>query len=111
VALLSGCNMSITHADTHEATVRVLARNGFRVLVPKSQGCCGAVHVHNGDPGAARELAKTNIDAFLGSGIDYIVVNSAGCGSAMKEYDELFAGDPKYASRAQEFVSKCRDVA
>lgn len=111
VALLSGCIMSITHPQTHEATVRVLARNGFRVLVPRSQGCCGALHVHNGDPDAARTLAKNNIDVFLASGVDYIVVNSAGCGSAMKEYDELFAGDPQYESKAREFVSKCRDVA
>ncbi len=111
VALLSGCIMSITHPQTHEATVRVLARNGFRVLVPKAQGCCGALHVHNGDPDAARELAKRNIDVFLGQGVDYIVVNSAGCGSAMKEYDELFANDARYASKAQAFVSKCRDIA
>jgi glycolate oxidase iron-sulfur subunit len=110
VALLSGCIMAITHPQTHEATVRVLARNGFRVLVPKSQGCCGALHVHNGDPDAARELARHNIDAFLASGVDYIVVNSAGCGSAMKEYDELFAGD-RYEAKAREFVLKCRDIA
>ena len=110
VALLSGCIMSITHPHTHEATVRVLARNGFRVLVPRSQGCCGALHVHNGDPEAARALAKRNIDVFLGLGVDYVVVNSAGCGSAMKEYDELFAADPRYAEKAREFVAKCRDV-
>jgi Fe-S oxidoreductase len=111
VALLSGCIMSITHPHTHEATVRVLARNGFRVLVPRSQGCCGALHLHNGDPEAARSLARRNIDAFLGSDADYIVVNSAGCGSAMKEYDELFAADPRYAEKARLFVSRCRDVA
>jgi glycolate oxidase iron-sulfur subunit len=109
-ALLTGCIMSMTHPKTHEATVRVLARNGFRVLAPKSQGCCGALHVHNGDPEAARALARRNIDAFLASGADYIVVNSAGCGSAMKEYDELFEGDPRYAEKARTFVSKCRDV-
>jgi glycolate oxidase iron-sulfur subunit len=110
VALLSGCIMSITHPHTHEATVRVLARNGWRVLVPRAQGCCGALHVHNGDPEAARALAKRNVDVFLGSGVDYIVVNSAGCGSAMKEYDELFAADPRYAQKARDFVAKCRDV-
>jgi glycolate oxidase iron-sulfur subunit len=110
VALLSGCIMSITHPHTHEATVRVLARNGFRVLVPKSQGCCGALHVHNGDPEAARALARRNIDAFLASGADYIVVNSAGCGSAMKEYGELFENDPRYAAGARDFVTRCRDI-
>jgi len=110
VALLSGCIMAMTHPHTHEASVRVLARNGFRVLVPRDQGCCGALHVHNGDPEAARPLARRNIDAFLRSGADYIVVNAAGCGSTMKEYTELFAGDPVYAAKAATFVSKCRDI-
>ncbi|HWC29854.1 MAG TPA: heterodisulfide reductase-related iron-sulfur binding cluster, partial [Dehalococcoidia bacterium] len=110
VALLSGCIMPMTHPQTHEATVRVLARNGCRVLVPKEQGCCGALHVHNGDPAAARELAKHNIDAFLASGADYIVVNSAGCGSAMKEYADLFEGDATWSAKAHRFVDGVRDV-
>jgi glycolate oxidase iron-sulfur subunit len=110
VALLSGCIMPMTHPHTHEATVRVLARNGFRVLVPKTQGCCGALHVHNGDPQAARKLARHNIDTFTRSGADYIVINSAGCGSAMKEYDDLFEGDPVYGEKAKRFVAKVRDV-
>jgi glycolate oxidase iron-sulfur subunit len=110
VALLTGCIMSITHPHTHAATVRVLARNGFRVLVPRAQGCCGALHVHNGDPGPARELARRNIDAFLATGAEYIVVNSAGCGSAMKEYGELLEGDDAYSGKAREFAAKCRDV-
>jgi len=110
VALLSGCIMPMTHPQTHEATVRVLARNGCRVLVPREQGCCGALHVHNGDPAAARVLAKNNIDAFLASGADYIVVNSAGCGSAMKEYAELFEGDETWSAKAHRLVDGVRDV-
>jgi glycolate oxidase iron-sulfur subunit len=110
VALLSGCIMPMTHPQTHEATVRVLARNGCRVLVPASQGCCGALHVHNGDREAARHLARKNIDAFLSSGADYFVVNSAGCGSAMKEYDDLFEHDKAYAAKAARFVEGVRDV-
>jgi glycolate oxidase iron-sulfur subunit len=88
----------------------VLARNGFRVLVPKEQGCCGALHVHNGDPGAARVLARQNIDVFLGSGADYVVVNAAGCGSAMKEYADLFEGDDTWSAKAHRFVESVRDV-
>lgn len=110
VALLSGCIMPMTHPQTHEATLRVLARNGCRVLVPAAQGCCGALHVHNGDPDAARQLAHRNIDAFLATGADYFVVNSAGCGSAMKEYAELFEHDRAYASKALRFVEGVRDV-
>jgi Fe-S oxidoreductase len=110
VSMLSGCIMPLTHPQTHEATVRVLARNGCRVLVPPGQGCCGALHLHNGDPAAARDLARRNIDAFLDTEADYIVVNSAGCGSAMKEYVELFEGDPAYHEKARRFVAKVRDV-
>jgi Fe-S oxidoreductase len=110
VSMLSGCIMPLTHPQTHEATVRVLARNGCRVLVPPAQGCCGALHIHNGDPEAARSLARRNIDVFLGSEAEYIVVNSAGCGSAMKEYADLFEGDPVYEEKARAFVAKVRDV-
>jgi len=110
VALLSGCVMPMTHPGTQEATVRVLARNGYRVLVPKGQGCCGALHVHNGDPDAARSLARRNIDAFLASGADFIAINAAGCGSAMKEYPDLFADDAAWFEKARRFAAKVRDV-
>jgi glycolate oxidase iron-sulfur subunit len=110
VALLSGCIMPMTHPATQEATVRVLARNGCRVLVPKEQGCCGALHVHNGDPAAARELAKRNIDVFLASGADFVAVNAAGCGSTMKEYADLFEGDEAWSAKAHRFVDSVRDV-
>ncbi|HLF72280.1 MAG TPA: heterodisulfide reductase-related iron-sulfur binding cluster [Dehalococcoidia bacterium] len=109
IGILSGCIMGMTHPQTHEATVRVLARNGYRVLVPRDQGCCGALHVHNGDPKAARVLARKNIDAFLASGVDYVVVNSAGCGSAMKEYGDLFAGERDEA-KARRFAAIVKDV-
>jgi Fe-S oxidoreductase len=111
VSMLSGCIMPMTHPQTHGATVRVLARNGCRVLVPPAQGCCGALHIHNGDPAVARSLARRNIDVFLASDAEYIVVNSAGCGSAMKEYAQLFEGDPVYEARAHRFVAKVRDVS
>jgi glycolate oxidase iron-sulfur subunit len=110
VALLSGCVMPYTAASVNEATVRVLARNCCRVLVPRAQVCCGAMHVHNGDPEAAQELARRNIDAFLDSGAQYVIVNAGGCGSTLKEYGELLAGDPAYAARAADFAARVRDV-
>lgn len=110
-ALLNGCIMPITHPHTHEAAVRVMARNGLKVLVPAGQGCCGALHVHNGDPEAARALARKNIDVFLDSGADYIAVDSAGCGSTMKEYGNLFRDDPLYREKAQAFAARVRDVS
>jgi Fe-S oxidoreductase len=111
VAMLTGCVMPLTYPRTHEATVRVLARNGCRVVAPPAQVCCGALHLHNGDPEAARRLARRNIDVFLAEGVDAIVVNSAGCGSAMKEYRDLFRDDTAYADKAARFSALVKDVA
>jgi glycolate oxidase iron-sulfur subunit len=110
-ALLTGCVMPYLYPDTHAATVRVLARNGFAVLAPAGQVCCGALHLHNGDVAAARRLAMRNIDAFLAAEPDAIVVNSAGCGSTMKEYVELLQDDAAWKERAARLSSLVRDVS
>jgi glycolate oxidase iron-sulfur subunit len=78
--------------------------------VPSDQGCCGAIAVHAGEMNMGRQLAKRNIAAFERSGADVYVVNAAGCGSALKEYGELFAGDPQWAPRAHRFSQRVRDV-
>jgi Fe-S oxidoreductase len=110
VALLTGCVMPHLYPRTHEATVRVLARNGVAVANVPGQRCCGALNLHAGDRRTARELARRNIDAFLAADVEAIVVNSAGCGSAMKEYTELLEHDTEYAERARRFSSLVRDV-
>jgi len=110
VALLAGCVMSTAYADVHRATARVLARNGFDVIVPPGQGCCGALAVHSGDLESGRAAARANIDAFNRVDIDAILVNAAGCGAAMKEYDFLLRNDPAYAEEARHFTSRVKDV-
>ena len=110
VALLTGCIMPHAYGRVHEATVRVLARNGFEVVAPPDQACCGALNAHNGDRPTARALARRNIDAFLEAGVDTVVVNSAGCGSAMKEFGELLADDPDYAEKSGRFAGMVKDV-
>ncbi len=111
VALLTGCIMPHAYGAVHRATVRVLARNGCEVVAPPEQGCCGALHGHNGELRTARELARRNIDAFLAAGIDAVVINSAGCGAAMKEYGQLLAGDERYAAKAERFSALVQDVS
>ncbi len=109
VGLLAGCVARELFAETNRASVRVLARNGVAVEVPATQGCCGALHLHNGDPDAARRFARHNIDAFADD-LDAIVVNAAGCGAAMKDYGALLADDPRYAERARRFAARVRDI-
>src|SRR3972149_4576834 len=111
VALLTGCIMPHAFGRVHEATVRVLARNGFEVVVPPGQGCCGALHAHAGDRAPAQALARRNVDAFLDAGLDALVVNSAGCGSTMKEYGELLTDDSEYAEKAETLAGLVRDVS
>jgi glycolate dehydrogenase iron-sulfur subunit len=110
VALLTGCVTPVLYPNLHEATVRVLARNGCEVIVPPKQTCCGALHVHAGDLNAARRLARQNIDEFLALGVEAVVVNAAGCGSTMKEYAELLKDDLKYAEKAVTFSALVKDV-
>lgn len=111
IALFTGCVMDVFFSEIHMATVRVALRNHLHVSVPKDQICCGALQIHAGDREQARMMAKHNIDVFLQSGADYIVLNAAGCGAAMKEYKELFHDDPVYRERAELFSSKVRDIA
>lgn len=110
VAMLDGCVMPHMYPETHVATVRVLNRLGFRVLFPEKQTCCGALSLHSGDRRFARDLARRNVDAFLRANVEAIIVDSAGCGSTMKEYGDLLAGDPLYRDRARRFASMTRDV-
>ncbi|MCH8814757.1 MAG: 4Fe-4S dicluster domain-containing protein [Chloroflexi bacterium] len=111
VALLTGCIMPHAFGRVHRATVRVLARNGCEVEAPPDQVCCGALHAHNGDLNTAMDLARRNIDVFLGAGVDAVIVNSAGCGAAMKEYDELLAGDSEYRDAAKRFSTLVKDIS
>src|SRR5215467_11535050 len=110
VAFLAGCINNVAFSHLNRATINVLTRNGIEVHVPAGQGCCGALHAHAGFREEARELARHNINIFLGGEYDAIVTNAAGCGSNMKEYDDLLENDPAYLSRAKEFKSKMKDV-
>jgi glycolate oxidase iron-sulfur subunit len=89
----------------------VLAAEGYEVVAPGEQGCCGALYVHTGREREALACARRLVDVFDRAGVDTIVVNAAGCGSTMKEYGHLLGGDPEYAERAARFAAKCRDVA
>jgi len=110
VAFLGGCIANISFARLNEATVRVLQKNGCEVSIPDGQGCCGALHVHAGIRDEARKLARRNIDALVDGGYDAIITNAGGCGSTLKEYNELFEHDPVYHDKAQRFSAAVKDV-
>ena len=110
VALLGGCMANVSFARLHEATVRVLRKNGCEVVVPANQTCCGALHVHAGCRDEGRALARRNVDAMADAGYDAIISNTSGCGSTLKEYDELLEHDPAYREKAARFKALVKDV-
>jgi glycolate oxidase iron-sulfur subunit len=111
VGMLTGCVQRVFFSSVNAATARVLAAEGFDVVVPRRQGCCGALSAHAGRAGEARAYARDLIDTFAAAGVEAVVVNSAGCGSEMKEYGHLLADDPGYAESAADFAARCVDVS
>jgi len=111
VGLVTGCVQRAFFGKVNNATVRVLAAEGCQIEAPRSQGCCGALALHAGEAEQARTFARELIQAFERTDVEYIAVNAAGCGSALKEYGHLLRDDPAWAARADAFARKVRDVS
>ncbi|MEJ2890047.1 (Fe-S)-binding protein, partial [Actinomycetospora aeridis] len=111
VGLLTGCVQDVFFHPVNEATVRVLAAEGWDVIAPREQTCCGALGLHAGRESEAIARAKKLIATFERAGVDTVATNVAGCGSSMKEYGELLADDPEWAERASAFAAKVRDIS
>lgn len=111
VGMLEGCVMPVLFHDVNAATASVLSRLGCDVVVPEMQGCCGALHAHNGYKDQAAVMALRNMEAFEDAKCDVIAVNSAGCGSTMKEYHHLFEEGTIERARAERFVKKVKDIS
>jgi glycolate oxidase iron-sulfur subunit len=99
VYMLEGCAMKLLYPRVHQATWRLLRRVGYEVREVE-QGCCGALHAHNGHLDHARRLAETLV-ASMPEELP-VVVNSAGCGSTMKEYGALLGEECPFAGRVKD---------
>jgi glycolate oxidase iron-sulfur subunit len=111
VGMLLGCVQREFFPAVNAATARVLSAEGFDVVAPARQGCCGALSAHNGREAEALSFARALVDAFDDADVDWVVVNAAGCGSTMKEYAGMLADDERYAARAARFAERVRDVS
>lgn len=109
VGLLTGCVQGEFFPQVNAATARVLALEGCDVVIPPRQGCCGALSLHSGREDEAKRFARRTIETFERAGVDAVVVNAAGCGSSMKDYAEVLAGEPGWAARAE--ALRTRDLA
>lgn len=115
VLLLAGCAQQVLRPDINDATIRLLARKGVDVEVSAGAGCCGALVHHMGREKEAIRFAKANVDAWtkaMGKGpVDAVIVNTSGCGTTVKDYGHLLAGEPAYAERAKAISALAKDVA
>ncbi|WP_344679949.1 (Fe-S)-binding protein [Saccharopolyspora taberi] len=111
VGMVTGCVQGAFFPEVNAATARVLAAEGCDVVIPPAQGCCGALSEHSGREEEAVRFARELLDVFEKSDVDYVVVNSAGCGSTLKEYPRLLRDDPVQAERAERFSARVRDIS
>ena len=109
VALLAGCAQRVLAPDINASAVRVLNRNGYEVVVPRGQGCCGALSWHTGEGNSAQRFARTVIDSFPDD-VEALITTAAGCGSAIAEYPLLFAGT-EYESAARSLSERTLDIS
>jgi glycolate oxidase iron-sulfur subunit len=109
VALLTGCVQEAIAPQINRAALRVLARNGVEVLIPRGQACCGSLSFHSGEQAQAISLARVNFGLFP-SDVDAIILTAAGCGSGVREYGLLFAGEDD-APSARQFAGLARDIS
>ena len=110
VGFFLGCIMTLMYAEVSKQTVRVLSHQGFDVLTPKEQKCCGAPHLTEGDRETTRQLATHNLDLFLAMDVDAIVTDCAGCSAALKEYEEILHERQDHA-KLEKFRGLIKDVS
>jgi glycolate oxidase iron-sulfur subunit len=114
VAILSGCAQPVLKPGFNEAAIRLLNRHGVEVVLPKGEGCCGALVHHMGRDHEGHGFAKRNIDAWIaemdGPGLDAIVITASGCGTTIKDYGFMFRDDPAYADKARRVSEIAKDV-
>jgi glycolate oxidase iron-sulfur subunit len=110
VALLTGCAQDLIFSEVNRDTAEVLAANGCEVVTPPEQSCCGSLHAHNGEWNLAQELARRQIAQFPPEQFDAIITNAAGCGSHLKHYAKLLAGDAAWEERAHSWDRRVKDV-
>ena len=104
VALMTGCAQRALNTDINDATIRLLTRLGAEVVIPKGQGCCGALTHHMGKEDESHATAAKNIRAWVAemdAGLDAIVINTSGCGTTVKDYGHMFRNTDLAADAAR----------
>ena len=111
VALLRGCVQSVLDPNINAATIRLLTRLGYEVVVTDNNICCGSITHHMGKELPALASAKHLIDQWMQAKVDHIIITTSGCGVTIKDYGHMLRLDPVYASKAKVISAKARDIS
>ena len=110
VALLKGCVQSVMDPEINAATIRLLNRIGFTVVVTGGETCCGSLPHHMGKEQDARARARRSIDQWQAAKVDAVVITASGCGTTIKDYGHMFRDDPAYAEKAKAVSIQACDI-
>jgi glycolate oxidase iron-sulfur subunit len=114
VAVHGGCVQQVLRPGINGATIRLLTRFGIEAVLPKGEGCCGALLHHLGKEAGALAQARANIDVWTAEierhGLDAILITASGCGTMIKDYGFLLRNDPAYAAKAARVSALAKDV-
>ncbi|QDG79207.1 glycolate oxidase subunit GlcF [Labrenzia sp. PHM005] len=114
VALLSGCAQPVLNPGINDATIRLLKRKGYEVVLPEGEICCGALVHHMGKEDASLDNARQNVDAWTREletkGLDAVLITASGCGTTIKDYGFMLREDPAYADKAAKVSTLAKDI-
>lgn len=115
VALSVGCAQKVVAPEINTASIRLLNRLGYDVVIPKQVGCCGAVTHHMGKTSKAHASAIANIAGWLEANrqekLDAIIVNTSGCGTTIKDYGFMLRNDAEMADDAAKVSALAKDIS
>ncbi len=110
VALLMGCVQSVLEPGINAATLRLLTRLGYEVVVSGEEQCCGSLTHHMGNEADALARAKRSVDQWTAADVDCVVITASGCGTTIKDYGHMLRLDAAYAEKAKAISAKARDI-
>ena len=110
VALLMGCVQSVLDPGINAATIRLLTRLGYEVVVSGEETCCGSLTHHMGKEHDALARARRSIDQWTRADVDHVIVTASGCGTTIKDYGHMLRLDPDYAGKARAISAKAKDI-
>ena len=110
VALLMGCVQSVLDPGINAATIRLLTRLGFEVVVSGEETCCGSLTHHMGKEHDALARARRSVDQWTKADVDAVIVTASGCGTTIKDYGHMLRLEPAYAEKAKAISARAKDI-